>query len=342
MSVDIAYELARPLTRIKWRLVEKCVDLAALSRLFTETNEAMRRCAIPPTNGRDGGSEPSSDMRARTDSVIQRCGGFDAYGLPSTGLRLLRQERRWAGLAEDGGLLKIPLPGPGWGARDMTLPPAFHDGHLLVLPPRGDGQNGQPPRPRNPYILFRQAEGRRLSAHPGSQPPTQVTISHITQGMWHSLPGEEKAYWRALAAYDKRAHAFEYPNYKYSPSKPKKNKAGKEGQGNVEAPAVRGPARHRGELRNTPAGSSAAFVQPQPPVLQPGGTFSNFTFQIPPPALPAVETGSGSLFGVPGYSGTYAYPQATTAIHGFSTGPGGVQPADPISRSSRGIPSTIR
>ncbi|TFY64011.1 hypothetical protein EVG20_g6088 [Dentipellis fragilis] len=144
----------------------------------------------------------------------------------------------------------------------------------------------------------RRPQGKKVPRPAGSEPLTRGKISRTTKDMWNAMPAQEKG---------------------------KKTKK----QGNVEAPAVRGPARHRGELRNMPAGSNAAFMQPQLQVPQPGGTFSHFTLLLSPPAIPAVETGSVSLLEVPRYSGTYAYPQATTGIHGCNSGLGGEQPTGP-------------
>ncbi|KAN0106297.1 hypothetical protein V8E51_009173 [Hyaloscypha variabilis] len=76
---------------------------------------------------------------------------------------------------------------------------------------------GQPPRPRNAWILFRQHyHNATQAAHPEL---TNNQISSFIATMWHNEPQAVKDFWHRKAAEEKAEHQRKYPNYVYKPRK---------------------------------------------------------------------------------------------------------------------------
>ncbi|KAL4803630.1 hypothetical protein BDV18DRAFT_162649 [Aspergillus unguis] len=71
------------------------------------------------------------------------------------------------------------------------------------------------PRPRNAFILFRQAlQGQVGAQHPGLANPD---ISKIIGEKWRQLDQVEKDKWKAMAEDEKKRHQQQYPDYRYQP-----------------------------------------------------------------------------------------------------------------------------
>ena len=88
------------------------------------------------------------------------------------------------------------------------------------------------PRPRNSWILYRQAMSKELSKqHPGTTaselckfhklPLERKLISKATMisKMWREAPQEERDIWQARAKEEDRLHKEMYPWYKYTTRK---------------------------------------------------------------------------------------------------------------------------
>ncbi|EKJ71585.1 hypothetical protein NXS19_005720 [Fusarium pseudograminearum] len=70
------------------------------------------------------------------------------------------------------------------------------------------------PRPRNSWMLYRQAKSQQIIAqHEGL---TAGELSTIISNMWNSETPETQAYWRKLAEDEDAEHKRLYPGYKYS------------------------------------------------------------------------------------------------------------------------------
>ncbi|EGF84214.1 hypothetical protein BATDEDRAFT_7482, partial [Batrachochytrium dendrobatidis JAM81] len=75
-------------------------------------------------------------------------------------------------------------------------------------------------RPANSFLLYRaemQSIVRKEFAE--HEKVNNNTVSKIVGERWRNEPDEVKAKYAALAAEVKRAHAIEYPDYKYTPRK---------------------------------------------------------------------------------------------------------------------------
>lgn len=83
----------------------------------------------------------------------------------------------------------------------------------------------QPPRPRNPWIIFRtDMLKQRQPRPPGTQPQLQADASKDIAKLWRNLSPEVREEYERRAAEEKVEHERRYPNYKYKP----KSKAEKE------------------------------------------------------------------------------------------------------------------
>ncbi|KAJ8326844.1 hypothetical protein QVD99_005384 [Batrachochytrium dendrobatidis] len=88
----------------------------------------------------------------------------------------------------------------------------------------GKGNSTHTPRPANSFLLYRaemQSIVRKEFAE--HEKVNNNTVSKIVGERWRNEPDEVKAKYAALAAEVKRAHAIEYPDYKYTPRKPQKH-----------------------------------------------------------------------------------------------------------------------
>ncbi|KAF1916887.1 hypothetical protein BDU57DRAFT_449233 [Ampelomyces quisqualis] len=71
------------------------------------------------------------------------------------------------------------------------------------------------PRPRNPFILYRQHHQQAIIAHhPGLNNPD---ISKIIGEQWKAESEETKKVWQDLALEEKARHQEQYPDYRYKP-----------------------------------------------------------------------------------------------------------------------------
>ncbi|KAF4985087.1 hypothetical protein FDECE_16832, partial [Fusarium decemcellulare] len=73
------------------------------------------------------------------------------------------------------------------------------------------------PRPRNSWILYRQAKSQEVASQNPGMPTT--SISKIISDMWKSENPEVKAYWQQMAEREDRNHKLMYPDYKYTTSR---------------------------------------------------------------------------------------------------------------------------
>ncbi|KAI0865266.1 hypothetical protein F4860DRAFT_500489 [Xylaria cubensis] len=80
------------------------------------------------------------------------------------------------------------------------------------------------PRPRNAFILYRQAwQGHFAAQHPGLANPE---ISKLIGEKWREQPESVKNEWKQLAEEEKIRHQRQYPGYRYQP-----RRGGKSGNG---------------------------------------------------------------------------------------------------------------
>ncbi|KAI9005401.1 mating type protein MAT-2, partial [Gaertneriomyces semiglobifer] len=78
------------------------------------------------------------------------------------------------------------------------------------------------PRPANSFILYRrEKQDFVMKTHDGI---TNNEASRIIGEMWAKEPDEVKAVYKQKAEEAKRLHMAAYPDYKYAPRKPNKNK----------------------------------------------------------------------------------------------------------------------
>ncbi|SCZ89137.1 BZ3500_MvSof-1268-A1-R1_Chr1-1g00984 [Microbotryum saponariae] len=110
---------------------------------------------------------------------------------------------------------------------NVRVAPESTEVELLMQPlKRRGGKNGrnQPPRPPNPWILYRSAQIQRLRADPRFVKTSQCEISRLISYMWRDETPESRLKYEQLAAEAKAAHAIAYPDYTYRPAKrPRRN-----------------------------------------------------------------------------------------------------------------------
>ncbi|KAI0970980.1 hypothetical protein F4678DRAFT_472936 [Xylaria arbuscula] len=81
------------------------------------------------------------------------------------------------------------------------------------------------PRPRNAFILYRQAwQGHFAAQHPGLANPE---ISKLIGEKWREQPESVKNEWKQLAEDEKIRHQRQYPGYRYQPRRGGKNGSGR-------------------------------------------------------------------------------------------------------------------
>ncbi|KAI8625862.1 hypothetical protein F5Y19DRAFT_466858 [Xylariaceae sp. FL1651] len=81
------------------------------------------------------------------------------------------------------------------------------------------------PRPRNAFILYRQAwQGHFAAQHPGLANPE---ISKLIGEKWRDQPENVKNEWKQLAEEEKIRHQRQYPGYRYQPRRGGKNASGR-------------------------------------------------------------------------------------------------------------------
>ncbi|KAK4453711.1 repressor of filamentous growth 1 [Podospora aff. communis PSN243] len=71
------------------------------------------------------------------------------------------------------------------------------------------------PRPRNAFILYRQAHQTQVKLQNKNLPNPE--ISKIIGERWRDEPEEEKSQWKQLAEEEKLRHQRQYPDYRYQP-----------------------------------------------------------------------------------------------------------------------------
>ncbi|KAI0444473.1 hypothetical protein F4803DRAFT_560836 [Xylaria telfairii] len=106
--------------------------------------------------------------------------------------------------------LYTPTPGRGDGPRELIC--------LCAKAPKV-------PRPRNAFILYRQAwQGHFAAQHPGLANPE---ISKLIGEKWREQPESVKSEWKQLAEEEKIRHQRQYPGYRYQPRRGGKNGSGR-------------------------------------------------------------------------------------------------------------------
>ncbi|KAI1750573.1 hypothetical protein F4782DRAFT_541444 [Xylaria castorea] len=92
------------------------------------------------------------------------------------------------------------------------------------------------PRPRNAFILYRQAwQGHFTAQHPGLANPE---ISKLIGEKWREQPESVKNEWKQLAEEEKIRHQRQYPGYRYQP-----RRGGKSGSGRPTSSSGDNPGR---------------------------------------------------------------------------------------------------
>ncbi|KAI0878591.1 hypothetical protein GGS24DRAFT_496845 [Hypoxylon argillaceum] len=90
------------------------------------------------------------------------------------------------------------------------------------------------PRPRNAFILYRQAwQGHFAAQHPGLANPE---ISKLIGEKWREQPDSVKNEWKQLAEEEKVRHQRQYPGYRYQPRRGGKNGSGRPTSSSGETP----------------------------------------------------------------------------------------------------------
>ncbi|KAI0116309.1 hypothetical protein GGR51DRAFT_545895 [Nemania sp. FL0031] len=90
------------------------------------------------------------------------------------------------------------------------------------------------PRPRNAFILYRQAwQGHFAAQHPGLANPE---ISKLIGEKWREQPESVKNEWKQLAEEEKVRHQRQYPGYRYQPRRGGKNGSGRPTSSSGDAP----------------------------------------------------------------------------------------------------------
>ncbi|KAJ3576486.1 hypothetical protein NPX13_g3686 [Xylaria arbuscula] len=90
------------------------------------------------------------------------------------------------------------------------------------------------PRPRNAFILYRQAwQGHFAAQHPGLANPE---ISKLIGEKWREQPESVKNEWKQLAEEEKVRHQHQYPGYRYQPRRGGKNSSGRPTSSSGDAP----------------------------------------------------------------------------------------------------------
>jgi hypothetical protein len=82
----------------------------------------------------------------------------------------------------------------------------------------------EPPRPANPWILYRQAKWKEMQEN-GYQGP-QSNVSQVLSKMWANEPAEIRSQYEMRAALAKAAHVAKYPDYVYRPQQKNNKKDG--------------------------------------------------------------------------------------------------------------------
>ncbi|KAI1171324.1 hypothetical protein F4777DRAFT_593965 [Nemania sp. FL0916] len=139
------------------------------------------------------------------------------------------------------------------------------------------------PRPRNAFILYRQAwQGHFAAQHPGLANPE---ISKLIGEKWREQPESAKNEWKQLAEEEKIRHQRQYPGYRYQPRRGGKNTSGRPTSSNGETPG-RCP-KCGGRYIATPRTPTTPFsVASPPPSSQPqpqSHSHSHSRRQPPPP-----------------------------------------------------------
>ncbi|KAI0392441.1 hypothetical protein F5Y17DRAFT_467535 [Xylariaceae sp. FL0594] len=137
------------------------------------------------------------------------------------------------------------------------------------------------PRPRNAFILFRQAyQGRFAAENPGLANPE---ISKLIGEKWRKQPENEKKYWKTLAEEEKERHQKQYPGYKYQPRRGGRNGSGRPTTSEGEESSGRCP-KCGGRYIATPRTPMTPFsvASPLPSSKRPANLSVNMTMQPQP------------------------------------------------------------
>ncbi|KAI1328064.1 hypothetical protein F5Y16DRAFT_420216 [Xylariaceae sp. FL0255] len=119
------------------------------------------------------------------------------------------------------------------------------------------------PRPRNAFILYRQAwQGHFAALHQGLANPE---ISKLIGEKWREQPEDVKNTWKQLAEEEKVRHQRQYPGYRYQPRRGGKNASGRPTSSGGDNPG-RCP-KCGGRYIATPRTPSTPFSVASPPSL---------------------------------------------------------------------------
>ncbi|KAK9711020.1 hypothetical protein K7432_008088 [Basidiobolus ranarum] len=140
----------------------------------------------------------------------------------------------------------------------------------------------KPPRPLNPFLLFRKdVQASVFAQNPGI---SNSEVSKVIGQMWKDAPFDVKERYQLSAEDKKRIHKEMYPNYKYAPERSNKRKNSK------KSTQVRGtPVSNCKQDQQTPQKSTYALQYSENPQLSINGTTGqNSKFEIIAP-LPSDE-----------------------------------------------------
>ncbi|CAG8486530.1 11195_t:CDS:2 [Ambispora leptoticha] len=89
-----------------------------------------------------------------------------------------------------------------------------------LIKPKGKFRNGVPPRPQNPWVIYRKDLQAKLVAEQGAEIEFGArvgSISKMASEKWNVEPQEVKQVYEIIAEVAKRVHEQMFPNYKYKP-----------------------------------------------------------------------------------------------------------------------------
>ncbi|KAI0644595.1 hypothetical protein C8Q79DRAFT_927704 [Trametes meyenii] len=158
-----------------------------------------------------------------------------------------------------------------------------------MAPSRTNRPNGKPPRPPNPWILFRTERLRELVAERereieeaianDQKPPPRLQQSGLSRTIaeeWQGMPKPAKKKWDKMAEIAKAKHAEKYPGYKYQPEsrqdklkrleeEKRKKKQEQEAAKAAKALAKGGKRKASSKRSSSSAATPAATPAPTPP-----------------------------------------------------------------------------
>ncbi|CAG8439414.1 1790_t:CDS:2 [Ambispora gerdemannii] len=204
-----------------------------------------------------------------------------------------------------------------------TLDPATHNKILQqtklsieeLIKPKGKFRNGVPPRPQNPWVIYRKDLQAKLVAEQGAEIEFGArvgSISRMASEKWNVEPQEVKQVYEIIAEVAKRVHEQMFPNYKYKPRRKGNNSGFSRRSSSASDNSLEGSKKNLGDFttntstfqieRPTRRKSSASDTNnplwtisspiPSPSIT---ATSSTDSIQQPPPPTPHSAGGAQSI-----------------------------------------------